>query len=127
VASKAQTKSATQSVHRRNRPNLLQDRLKQFSEININDCVGANTLSIQRNYRQRIIVVHYFCCYTAPMTQHDSGYHLLFSHPELAEDLLRNFVSEDWIGQLDFTNMECVNAKLHADGLDNREGDMIYS
>jgi len=72
------------------------------------------------------VVFQSFCCYTAPMTQHDSGYHLLFSHPELVEDLLRNFVPEDWVGQLDFTNMERVNAKFHADGLDKREGDIIY-
>ncbi|HEY5603943.1 MAG TPA: Rpn family recombination-promoting nuclease/putative transposase, partial [Gammaproteobacteria bacterium] len=60
------------------------------------------------------------------MTQHDSGYHLLFSHPELVEDLLRNFVPEDWVDQLDFSNMERVNAKFHAEGLDQRDGDVIY-
>ena len=60
------------------------------------------------------------------MAQHDSGYHLLFSHPELVEDLLKNFVPEDWISQLDFTRMERVNAKFHADGLKRREGDLIY-
>ena len=51
------------------------------------------------------------------MAQHDSGYHLLFSHPELVEDLLKNFVPEDWINQLDFTSIERVNAKFHRDTL----------
>ncbi len=33
---------------------------------------------------------------------HDGGYHLLFSHPEMVEDLLKTFVPETWVGQLDF-------------------------
>lgn len=60
------------------------------------------------------------------MAQHDSSYHLLFSHPELVEDLLRHFIPEDWVAQLDFSRMERVNAKLHAEGLDQRDGDLIY-
>jgi predicted transposase YdaD len=60
------------------------------------------------------------------MTQHDGSYHLLFSHPELVEDLLRNFVPEDWVDQLDFAHMKRVNAKFHAEGLDQRDGDLIY-
>ena len=58
--------------------------------------------------------------------QHDSGYHLLFSHPELVEDLFKSFVTEPWVDQLDFSTLERVNAKLHAEGLDRRDGDMIY-
>ena len=60
------------------------------------------------------------------MAKHDSGYHLLFSHPELVEDLMRNFVPEDWVKQLDFSRMERINAKFHAKGLEQRDGDLIY-
>ncbi|MDN5849782.1 MAG: Rpn family recombination-promoting nuclease/putative transposase, partial [Nitrococcus sp.] len=63
--------------------------------------------------------------YTAAM-QHDSGYHLLFAHPELVEDLIRSFVDAPWVAELDFSTLERVNAKLHGPGLDRREGDMIY-
>lgn len=58
--------------------------------------------------------------------QHDSGYHLLFSHPELVEDLLKSFVTEPWVQQLDFSTLQRVNAKLHAEGLERRDGDLIY-
>ena len=58
--------------------------------------------------------------------QHDSGYHLLFSHPELVEDLFKSFVTEPWVAQLDFTTLQRVNAKLHAEGLERRDGDLIY-
>ncbi|HEY2289294.1 MAG TPA: hypothetical protein VGM86_01215 [Thermoanaerobaculia bacterium] len=37
------------------------------------------------------------------MAEHDSGYKLLFSHPEMVEDLIRGFVHEDWVRDLDFT------------------------
>jgi len=57
---------------------------------------------------------------------HDGGYHLLFSHPEMVEDLLKTFVPEVWVKQLDFSTLQRVNAKLHAEGLKRREGDMIY-
>ncbi len=53
---------------------------------------------------------------------HDGGYHLLFSHPEIVEDLLKTFVPETWVGQLDFSTLARVNAKLHAEGLERREG-----
>ena len=57
---------------------------------------------------------------------HDSGYHLLFSHPEMVEDLFKNFVDEPWVKRLDFSTLERVNAKLHAEGLERRDGDLIY-
>ena len=63
------------------------------------------------------------CC---PAMEHDSSYHLLFSDPHLVEDLLRHFVPESWVAQLDFSTMKRVNAKLHAENLARRDGDMIY-
>ena len=60
------------------------------------------------------------------MAEHDSGYHLLFSNPKLVEDLFRSFVPEPWVKHLDFATLERVNAKLHADNLERRDGDIIY-
>ncbi len=61
------------------------------------------------------------------MAQHDNGYHLLFAHPELVEDLLKNFVPEEWVNLLDFSKMVRVNTKFHSDALDKREGDLIFN
>lgn len=60
------------------------------------------------------------------MTNHDAGYHLLFSHPQMVEDLFRSFVDEPWVTDIDFGTLERVNARLHAEGLDRRDGDIIY-
>ncbi|CAK0739168.1 DUF4351 domain-containing protein [Azospirillaceae bacterium] len=57
---------------------------------------------------------------------HDGGYHLLFSHPQMVADLLRGFVSEPWAARLDLSTLERVNAKFHADGLERRDGDVIW-
>lgn len=57
---------------------------------------------------------------------YDSGYHLLFSNIRLVEDLIRHFVAEPWVDQLDFSSLERVNAKFHSMGLERREGDIIY-
>ena len=33
---------------------------------------------------------------------HDGGYRLLFSHPQMVRDLLHGFVDEPWVAELDF-------------------------
>jgi predicted transposase/invertase (TIGR01784 family) len=60
------------------------------------------------------------------MPSHDSGYHLLFSHPAMVEDLLRSFVGEPWVDELDFSTLQRVNYKLHDEFLDRRDGDVLY-
>ena len=67
-----------------------------------------------------------FALYSLSMAEHDGSYHALFSHPELVEDLLRYFVPEALIGELNFSGMQRVNAKFHAEGLERREGDIIF-
>ena len=57
---------------------------------------------------------------------HDSGYHLLFSHPKMVADFLSGFVTEPWVSDLDTSTLERVNAKFHADGLERRDGDVIW-
>ena len=42
------------------------------------------------------------------MTEFDSGYKLLFSHPELVADLLRGFVPEPWVAEVDFATLTPV-------------------
>lgn len=37
---------------------------------------------------------------------HDHSYKLLFTHPEMVADLLRGFVREDWVAELDFSTLE---------------------
>jgi predicted transposase/invertase (TIGR01784 family) len=57
---------------------------------------------------------------------HDHSYKLLFSHPEMVADLLRGFVREDWVSQLDFETLEKVSGSFVADDLREREDDLIW-
>jgi predicted transposase YdaD len=57
---------------------------------------------------------------------HDRSYKLLFSHPEMVADLLRGFVREDWVQQIDFDSLEKVSGTYVADDLREREDDVIW-
>lgn len=57
--------------------------------------------------------------------KHDRSYHRLFSEPELLEDLIRNFVDELWVSEVDFSRMERINTKFHSEALERRDGDII--
>ena len=48
------------------------------------------------------------------MVSHDNSYKLLFSHAHLVEDLLRGFVSEEWVAELDFSTLEKVGGSYCA-------------
>src|SRR3954447_6457016 len=58
--------------------------------------------------------------------EHDPGYKLLFSHPEMVADLLRGFVRGDWVEHLDFASLERVGSSFVADDLREREDDLIW-
>jgi len=58
--------------------------------------------------------------------QHDSGYKLLFSHPELVRDLLTGFVKEDWVKEMDFTTLQSVETSFITDDLRERHDDKIW-
>ncbi|MEO5334534.1 MAG: Rpn family recombination-promoting nuclease/putative transposase, partial [Magnetococcus sp. YQC-5] len=60
------------------------------------------------------------------MSKHDDLYHRLYSHPKLVADMMRHFVKEPWVADLDFDHMKRVNAKFHVRGLRRREGDLIW-
>ncbi|MFM8331269.1 MAG: Rpn family recombination-promoting nuclease/putative transposase [Candidatus Methylumidiphilus sp.] len=57
---------------------------------------------------------------------HDHSYKLLFSHAEMVADLLRGFVREDWVAELDFATLEKVGGSYVADDLREREDDVIW-
>jgi len=48
------------------------------------------------------------------MTDADTLYHRLFSHPLMVEQLVRDFVPDAMAVGLDFARMERVSAKFHA-------------
>jgi len=48
---------------------------------------------------------------------YDHSYKNLFSHPEMVSDLLRGFVREDWVAEVDFTTLERVSGSYVADDL----------
>ncbi len=57
---------------------------------------------------------------------HDSSYKLLFSEPELIIDLLKGFVDQDWVNDLDFKTLEKVSGSFITDDLRSREDDIIW-
>lgn len=57
---------------------------------------------------------------------HDTGYKLLFSHPDMVADLLRGFMREDWVTDLDFSTLERVSASYVSDDLRGRADDIVW-
>jgi hypothetical protein len=57
---------------------------------------------------------------------HDHSYKLLFSHPEMVEDLLRGFVREAWVEELDFATLDRFNDGYVGDDLREREDDIVW-
>ena len=60
------------------------------------------------------------------MDDHDTGYRLLFSHPEMVRDLLTGFVPESWVAELDLDTLEKVNGSYVTDDLRSRCADVIW-
>jgi hypothetical protein len=60
------------------------------------------------------------------MAEYDTLYHQLFSDPAMVVQLLRQFVAEPWLDELDLNAITRENAKFHADKGERREGDMIW-
>ncbi|HMN46790.1 MAG TPA: Rpn family recombination-promoting nuclease/putative transposase [Povalibacter sp.] len=57
---------------------------------------------------------------------HDPSYKLLFSHPEMIADLLRGYVRQSWVEQLDFASLERVNGHYVTADLRERENDLVW-
>lgn len=60
------------------------------------------------------------------MADHDGGYKLLFSHARMIADLIRGFVDEDWVADLDFSSLEKVGGSFTTKSLRKRENDSIW-
>jgi predicted transposase/invertase (TIGR01784 family) len=59
-------------------------------------------------------------------THHDTGYKLLFSHPEMVRDLLTGYMPGGWLEQADFTTLERVNASYVSENERQRHDDMVW-
>ncbi len=57
---------------------------------------------------------------------HDHSYKLLFSHPEMVADLLRGFVCEEWVDDLDFSTLERTGDGYVTDDLRERLDDIVW-
>ena len=62
----------------------------------------------------------------AIMNDHNHSYKNLFSHSRMVEDLLRGFVHEEWVNQLDFSTLERVSGSYVSDDLREREDDLVW-
>jgi len=60
------------------------------------------------------------------MTMHDGSYKHIFSHAQIVEDLLRGFVHEDWVPQIDYGSLEKMGGSYVTDDLREREDDIIW-
>ena len=59
-------------------------------------------------------------------TPYDGLYKQLFSHPAMVEALLRGFVHEDWVAQLDFSTLEKPNGQYVSEELLQRSDDILW-
>ena len=60
------------------------------------------------------------------MHEHDHSYKLLFSHAVMVEDLLRGFIPDVWVKELNFTTLEKVSSSFISDDLREREDNLIW-
>ena len=60
------------------------------------------------------------------MGVHDSGYKHLFSFRAMVADLLRGFIDDQWIEEVDFESLERQNQSFVTDNLREREDDVIW-
>ncbi|MDR2605394.1 MAG: Rpn family recombination-promoting nuclease/putative transposase, partial [Desulfovibrio sp.] len=57
---------------------------------------------------------------------HDASYKLLFSHPEMVQSLIRDFVPDEWVREVDFSTLEKQNGSYVADDLRERHEDILW-
>ena len=61
-----------------------------------------------------------------PREVHDSGFKLLFEHPEMVRDLLRGFAPADIVGDFDFDSLEQLSPDYVDDKLRQSRGDCVW-
>lgn len=59
-------------------------------------------------------------------TPRDGSYKHLFSHPEMVESLMRGFVPEDWVRDVDFSTLTKMPQSYVTDDLRQRHDDIIW-
>ena len=57
---------------------------------------------------------------------HDPAYKQFFSNPEMVESLLRDFVPEDFVRELDFSTLEPCSGSYVTDDLRERHDDIVW-
>ncbi|MDQ7822543.1 MAG: Rpn family recombination-promoting nuclease/putative transposase [Candidatus Eremiobacteraeota bacterium] len=68
-------------------------------------------------------------CYNKDMDTekfHDRGYKALFSHPRLVEELIRSFVKEDFVEDIDFSTISRSFTSFVTEEFKERETDIIW-
>ena len=60
------------------------------------------------------------------MADHDNSYKLLFSHAGMVADLLKGFVKEDWVREVDFDTLRRMDGTFVSDDLRSRENDVLW-
>ena len=58
--------------------------------------------------------------------EHDASYKLLFSRARMVEDLLRGFVHEAWVRDVDWTTLERVSDSQISDDFHRRRDDLVW-
>ena len=61
-----------------------------------------------------------------PHNAHDHSYRLLFSHPDMVADLLRGYINQPWVEQLDFSTLSRAPDNYITDDLRERKDDIIW-
>jgi len=56
----------------------------------------------------------------------DRGYKFLFSHPGMVEDLLKSFVKEDFVKEIDFPTLKRISSSYVTEEFKNRESDIVW-
>ena len=64
--------------------------------------------------------------YTPHHTPHDAAYKRFFSDPLMVESLLRDFVPERFVDDLDFSTLELCSGDYVADNLSQRHNDIVW-
>ena len=57
---------------------------------------------------------------------HDPAYKQFFSNPEMVESLLRDFVPEEFVRELDFSTLEQCSGSYVTDDLRERHDDIVW-
>ncbi len=57
---------------------------------------------------------------------HDKWYTRIFSDPRIVEELLRSFVHEDFVNELDFSSIKKLNTKFIPVSEKSRHADVVF-